>query len=110
MIGLLLRVARQVLQSVLSQLTQQLNIVEEQALSPMRAIVQQVSDGAWVGEGANAFVEEVSSLTIPGVGRVGENIRTMSKNIQFALDTMERADEEVDRLIKSRLLDAFDFF
>lgn len=108
--GVLMRLARSVLNNVLSQLTQQLNVVTEQALNPMRTMIQQVTDGVWVGEGANAFVEEVSSLMIPGVGKVGEHISTMSRNLQFARDTIERADEEVDRLVKGRIFDAFGFY
>jgi uncharacterized protein YukE len=107
---ILIRIARSVLNNILSQLTQQFNVIEDQALSPMRTMIQQVTDGIWIGEGANAFVEEVSNLMIPGVGQVGENISTMSKNLQFASDTMERADEEVDRVVKGRIFDAFGFY
>jgi hypothetical protein len=96
---ILIRIARAVVQNVLSQLTQQLNVVQEQAYSPMQAMVQQVTDGVWVGRGADAFVEEVSSLMMPGVGRIGEGIGTYSKNIQNALDVMDRADEAVSSII-----------
>lgn len=65
MMDKLLRFARQVVANVLSQLTQQLNIVQQQALQPMRTMIQQVTGGVWVGDGANAFVQEVSSLMIP---------------------------------------------
>jgi uncharacterized protein YukE len=91
----LIRFARKVVQSVMSQLMQQLNIVQEQALSPMRSMVQQVMGGIWVGDGANAFVDEVSSLMIPGVGRVAENITMMHKNIQHACDVIDQADAAV---------------
>ena len=40
----------------------------------MRAMVQAVTGGIWVGNGANAFVEEVSSLMIPGVGQVMSHV------------------------------------
>jgi uncharacterized protein YukE len=106
----LLRLARQVLESVLSQLMQQLNVVEEEALSPMRRMIETVTGGMWIGKGADAFVEEVSTMMIPGVGRVSQTISTLNKNIQHARDVVERADEEVDRLIKSRVFDAFEFF
>ncbi len=91
----LLRLARQVLQIVLSQLTGQLNIVQDQALAPMRGMVQQVSNGVWIGEGANAFVEEVSSLMIPGVGQVADHITSLHKNLQRACDIIEQADSQV---------------
>lgn len=103
----LIRMARRVLQGVLSQLMQQLNVVQDQALNPMKMMVQTVSGGAWIGQGANAFVEEVSSIMIPGVGQVGDNITFVHKNLQFAMDVMDRADEAVNTKVNS-LADVFD--
>ncbi len=97
----LIRFARQVVQNVLSQLTQQFNIVQEQAYSPMQAMVQQVMDGVWVGRGADAFVDEVSSLMMPGVGKIGDGINVFSRNIQNAIDVMDRADEQVNGVVNS---------
>lgn len=107
MTSVLLRFARQVVQNILSQLTQQFNIVQEQAYSPMQAMIQQVMDGVWVGKGADAFVEEVSSLMMPGVGKIGEGISTYSKNVQNAIDVMDRADEQVSGIVNA-LGDIFD--
>lgn len=95
----LLSFARAVVQNILSQLTSQLNVVQEQALSPMRMMIQAVTGGIWRGEGANAFVEEVSSLMIPGVGQVGEHISTLSRNLQRAIDVIDQADEQVSRKV-----------
>ncbi len=102
----LLRFARQVVANVLSQLTQQLNIVQQQALAPMRMMIQQVTGGVWVGDGANAFVQEVSSLMIPGVGKVGENITTMQRNLNRAIEVMDRADQQVNNMVRG-LADVF---
>jgi uncharacterized protein YukE len=99
--SVLLRFARQVVQNVLGQLTQQFNIIQEQAFSPMQAMVQQVTDGVWVGKGADAFVEEVSSIMMPGVGKIGDGINVFSKNIQNAMDVMDRADEQVSGFVNS---------
>ncbi len=106
MMGKLLRFARQVVANVLSQLTQQLNIVQNQALQPMRTMIQQVTGGVWVGDGANAFVQEVSSLMIPGVGKVGENITTMQRNLNRAIEVMDRADQQVNSMVRG-LSDVF---
>jgi uncharacterized protein YukE len=100
-ISVILRFARQVVQNVLGQLTQQFNIIQEQAFSPMQAMVQQVTDGVWVGKGADAFVEEVSSIMMPGVGKIGDGINVFSKNIQNAMDVMDRADEQVSGFVNS---------
>jgi uncharacterized protein YukE len=107
MISVLLRFARQVVQNILSQLTQQFNVVQEQAYSPMQAMVQQVTDGVWVGKGADAFVDEVSGLMMPGVGKIGDGINVFSKNIQNAMDVMDRADEQVSGMVNA-LGDIFD--
>ncbi len=106
MLGNLLRFARQVVANVLSQLTQQFNIVQQQALAPMRQMIQQVTGGVWVGDGANAFVQEVASLMIPGVGKVGENITTMQRNLNHAIEVMDRADQQVNNMVRG-LADVF---
>jgi uncharacterized protein YukE len=103
----LIRLARKVVENVISQLTQQLNVVEESAMSPIRATVQAVVGGVWIGDGANAFVDEVSSLMIPGVAQVGEQITTMRKNIENAVNVIDRADEQINTKINS-LADVFD--
>ncbi len=106
----LLRLARAVLDTVLKGLNEQLNVVEQMAMSPIKAIIQQVVGGVWKGKGADAFVEEVSTLLIPNVGTVRDFIATTHANLEYARDVIDRADEEVDRLVKSRLFDAFSFY
>ena len=106
----LFRFARQVVDGVLSQLTSQLNVVQDMAMAPMRAMVQQVVGGVWRGNGANAFVQEVNSLMIPGVGRVAQTITGLNGNIRKAQGIIESADQQVSKLVKSKLLDTFHFF
>ena len=106
----LFRFARQVVDGVLSQLTGQLNVVQDMAMAPMRAMVQQVVGGVWRGNGANAFVQEVNSLMIPGVGRVAQTITGLNGNIRKAQGIIESADQQVSKLVKSKLLDTFHFF
>jgi uncharacterized protein YukE len=96
----LLRFAMQVVQSVQQQFTQQLNVVTEQAFNPMQQVLQQVSNGAWRGVGADAFVDEVSNLTMPGVGIVGEQIRTFQQNLQQAGEIMTQADQAAHQLVQ----------
>ena len=106
----LIRFARKIVEGVLGQLMQQFNVVEEQALAPMRAVIQEITGGVWRGEGANAFVEEVSSLMIPGVGKVATKISNWGNNLRFAQDRIDQADETVSRLVQSRLMDTFKFY
>ncbi len=108
--NVVLRIAKAVVNQVLSQLTQQLNAVQEQAMRPMDAMIQQVVGGIWIGRGADAFVQEVRSIMLPGVKSVHASLGTFSRNIKFAQDRIERADKDVSRLVKSRIFDAFGFF
>jgi len=110
MFGFLLRLARSVLDGVLSKMTQQFNVVQNEALNPVKMIVEGVVGGVWIGKGADAFVDELSSIAIPGIGQVGEQINTLTKNLNFARDVIDRADEEADRIVRSRLFDAFEFY
>jgi uncharacterized protein YukE len=98
---LLIRLARQILQSVITQLVQQFDIVEDQALNPMRQMVQAVVGGIWIGASADAFVNEVSNIMIPDVGIVGSNITTINGNIQTAIDIMDQADAQVTSMVNS---------
>jgi len=102
----LIRMARQVVQNVSSQLTQQVNIIQNQALQPMRMMVQQVMGGIWIGEGANAFVEEVSSLMIPGVGQVIDQVTITNQNLNRAVEVIDEADKKVQGMVNS-LSDVF---
>ena len=108
--AILVRIAKAVLQQVLQGLMSQFNVVQDQALAPMRAMVQAVTGGIWIGQGADAFVEEVSNLMIPGVGKVGNNITKLHKDLVHARDTMDQADQDIKNLITGRLTDAFNFF
>ena len=72
-----------------------------QAMQPMRMMVQQVMGGIWIGEGANAFVDEVSSLMIPGVGQVMDQINTTTRNINRAVEVIDEADKKVQSMVGS---------
>ena len=106
MFGVLIRFARKIVQTISSQLMQQLNVVQEQAYAPMQQMVQQVTSGIWVGRGADAFVEEVSSLMMPNVNQIGDTITTMNKNLLFAVDVIDQADQAVSSAVNS-LADTF---
>jgi hypothetical protein len=106
----ILRMMAGPLDGALSQITRALNIAESQALSPLKAIVQSVVGGVWVGRGADALVEVVSQMAIPGVGQVMSQVSKFSGDIQHARELVNRADQEISRQVRSRLTDTFKFF
>ncbi|MDJ0754298.1 MAG: WXG100 family type VII secretion target [Ardenticatenaceae bacterium] len=104
--SILLRFARKVVEGVLSQLGGLINQVTEQALNPMNQMVQAVTGGVWVGKGADAFVEEVQGLMMPGTTQITETIGIFSKNISNAVDVIDQADSMVNNAVNG-LADVF---
>lgn len=102
----LLRFARQAVQGVMSELTGQMNLVMEQVHSPMQQMVQQVVSGIWTGKGADAFVAEVTGLTIPGANRICDHITNTNRNIQRAIEVIDTADQAVTTAVNG-LADQF---
>lgn len=89
---LLMRLARAILEQVLQGLSQQFNIVQEAAMAPIKAIIDEVVGGAWIGKGADAFVGELNSIAIPGVTRIGDAITAKIGNLNKARDIVDQAD------------------
>lgn len=82
------------------------NIIEDQITAPLRGIVGQVTSGVWTGPGADAFVEEVTSLMTPAsvdiVGRIEQSVGAVTG----ALETIEDADKKATTVV-SDLADTF---
>ena len=106
----LMRLARKLLESALGQLTKQFNIIDEQVLNPVMKIVDIVSNGAWVGDGAAAFLDEVNTLVIPKVSSIGTDIDVTKTLVVKAEEIIVQADERVSQLVNSKLVDAFRFY
>lgn len=96
--------------SQMGQVARLLGMVEQQAMSPLRAIVQEVVGGVWKGKGADAFVNDVTSISIPGVGEVGQQLKTFTEKVRFAEEVIDAADEYASRLIKDRVHSRFRFY
>jgi hypothetical protein len=66
-------------------------------MNPMRQAVEQVTGGVWRGVGADAFVDEVSSISLPGAGVVREQINDFHNNLMRAQEIMEEADKKAQQ-------------
>lgn len=98
---LIFRFARQIVSGVMSQLTQQMNVVQEQALSPMQAIIQEVQGGVWTGQGADAFVQDIQTIMVPKTNDISGMIGAMLRNLQNATDVIDSADQQVQQKVQS---------
>ena len=102
----LLRFARSVVQGVLNQVTQQVNIIQESAMNPINAMVQQVTNGIWRGKGADAFVQEMQSEVLPAFGNLLGGIGRTGTHINRAMEILHAADANGASKINS-LVDVF---
>jgi uncharacterized protein YukE len=81
-------------QDVVSQVTQQANQVED-VVGGIRGGMQPIMGGAWVGQGAQAFIEEVNSRLIPQITQLIASISGFGGGITSALDLVGQADNDV---------------
>jgi hypothetical protein len=104
--SLLLKFARQVVASVMSQLTQQQNIVENMAVKPMQAMIQQIVGGVWIGKGADAFVQDLMLIFIPRSNQLIDNINKFNADLKSSVEIIDQADKQVNTLVNG-LADVF---
>lgn len=87
-------------EDVVRQVTQQANMVDD-VVGGIRGGMQPIMGGAWIGEGANAFIEEVNTRLIPEIMQLIASIMGFGGGINFALDIIQQADNEVAGLANS---------
>lgn len=106
MLGFILRIVRSVVNHVISMITSQVNLIQDAVTSPLRGLVQQVTGGIWKGEGANRFVQEMTSEVIPSLVNIGSMNMGFGNGIKKALDIMDQADRQA----QSKANELFDVF
>jgi len=87
-------------------ITSQVNLIQDAVTSPLRGLVQQVTGGIWKGEGANRFVQEMTSEVIPSLVNIGSMNMGFGNGIKKALDIMDQADRQA----QSKANELFDVF
>lgn len=103
---ILMRIARAILQSVIGQITQQLNVVENQVQARLKSYVQEVLGGVWTGQGADRFVEATNNEALNMLNGIVEQVTGTRNSITQALDIMDQADQQVRSLVEN-LIDVF---
>jgi uncharacterized protein YukE len=88
---------------------QVVQLVEQAAIAPINAMVQQVVGGAWKGDGADAFVDRLQNIATPKLHKMNEAATLFHTNIGKSGDTVQQADQKVAGLAKN-LEEPFNFF
>ena len=87
-----------VVQSVVGQILSQVTNIEEAITSPIRSIVDQITNGIWIGKGADAFVQEMGSVVLPMVTRLVESLMGFNSGIGGASSIMDQLEDAVSGL------------
>jgi hypothetical protein len=96
---LLIRIARAVLQDVMSQTTQQFNVVENEVQRQMQNHISEVLGGVWTGNGADRFVASINEEAMPVVSEITGSLTNTNVNVQTALEIMDNADQKVRQMV-----------
>lgn len=107
-VNALIRMARQVLEGqVKPGLARELNKLEQEVKSPIKSIANLVQGGTiWKGKSSEVFVRVVNGMVMKGLDASTQHITTTQRNVQRAVEIMDRADAEVNSQVNS-LADTF---
>jgi WXG100 family type VII secretion target len=84
---------------ILGQIGQQNQMLEELVETPLKGIMDEIAQGAWIGDGATAFMNTVNQEFTPQVQAARVGLDEMSNSIRSAMDRMVQADSEAARLV-----------
>ena len=93
-------------EDVVSQVTQQANTIED-LMGNIRGGMQPIAGGAWTGQGAQAFIEEVETRLIPEIMALIASIGGFGGGIGQAMDIVRQADSDATNVVNG-LSDVFD--
>lgn len=103
---ILIRIARAVVQQVISMIRQQLDIVDNEVKTRLNSYIEEVVGGAWKGKGADAFVASIREEALPMLTDMVDTTNELSRGILRGVEIMDEADAQVRGLV-SGLEDQF---
>jgi hypothetical protein len=106
MFGGLFKLAFGILDGVIQQIVSQVRIVEDAVTGPLRGIVGQIVSGAWKGDGATRFVDEMNSDVIPMLVNIMNVNQGYASAISRSVERMRQAERQATQAAQT-LLDVF---
>lgn len=91
MFGGLFKWVEDLVGNVIQQIMKQVNVVQDLVTSPLKGLVGQVVGGAWKGNGANKFTQEMTSMVIPMLANIMTVQTGFADAIKKSQDTMNQA-------------------
>jgi uncharacterized protein YukE len=93
-------------EDVVNQVVQQANMVDDVA-GRIRSGMGPITGGAWTGQGADAFVNEVQTRLLPQIMALIASIGGFGGGITSAMDLISQADNDVFGVV-GNIGDVFD--
>ena len=98
---MLITLVRTYVEGVTGTINTQMGQISSGVTEPLNRIVQQVRNGAWKGEGADRFVEEMTKVVIPALDQLGTLSSDFGTLINKAMDTVSQAEAQASSLVSS---------
>jgi phage-related protein len=93
MFGRIFKLFSGVVEGIINQIMQQVNVIQDAVTAPLRAMVSEVMGGIWKGNGADRFVEEMTSEVIPSLVNIAGVGTNYGGALKKAMDRMMGASK-----------------
>ena len=90
------------LSQVASRFDKQAHLINEM-LRKVKADMEKLEHGGWIGHGATDFFQEMHSLVLPAVQRLEGALHTGSQVTKEISEQMRRAEEEASSIFKQAM-------
>jgi hypothetical protein len=91
---------------IVSSILQQFNFIQDLITAPLKQMISQVTGGIWKGEGANKFVDEMTSEVIPMLASILTGGQAFAGGIKKGQDHMETIFQQATNMAQG-LFDQF---
>ena len=91
---------------IISSILSQFNFIQDLVTSPLRALVNQVMQGIWKGNGAQKFVAEMTNEVIPMLASILTGTQNYANSIKKSQDHMLQGFQQASSIANS-LFDSF---
>ena len=91
---------------IISSILSQFNYIQDAVTAPLRALVNQVMQGMWKGNGANKFVAEMTDMVIPMIASILTGTQNYANSIKKSQDHMLQGFKVAQSIAQS-LFDPF---
>jgi hypothetical protein len=86
---------------IISQILSQFNFIQDLITTPLKAIVNQVVQGVWKGNGANKFVSEMTDQVIPMIASILTGTQNYANSIKKSQDHMLQGFQQASSIANS---------